>query len=101
VERKFIFDEAGLKAFARRLKEVRKMKKLSQEELALRAGLTLSQIARIETARINPTLSTIFRIARTLDIELSELFDFTLPAEGDSRRKYLIKDDDIHLAAEE
>jgi transcriptional regulator with XRE-family HTH domain len=101
VERKFIFDEAGLKAFARRLKEVRKMKKLSQEELALRAGLTLSQIARIETARINPTLSTIFRIARTMDIELSELFDFTLPAEDDSRRKYLIKDDDIHLAAEE
>jgi transcriptional regulator with XRE-family HTH domain len=101
VERKFIFDEAGLKAFAKRLKEVRKMKKLSQEELALRAELTLSQIARIETARINPTLSTIFRIARTLDIELSELFDFTLPVEDDSQRKYLIKDEDLHVAAEE
>ena len=101
VERKFIFDEAGLKAFAKRLKEVRKIKNLSQEELALRAELSLSQIARIETARINPTLSTIFRIARTLDIELPELFNFKLPVNDDSRRKYLIKDDDFRIAAEE
>ena len=101
MERKFIFDEAGLKAFAKRLKEVRKIKNFSQEELALSADLSLSQIARIETARINPTLSTIFRIARTLDIELSELFDFKLPAKEDSRRKYSIDDDDFHIAAEE
>jgi transcriptional regulator with XRE-family HTH domain len=101
VERKFIFDEAGLKAFAKRLKEVRKMKNLSQEELALRTELTLSQIARIETAKINTTLSTVFRIARILDIELPELFDFKLPANDNSRGKYTIKDDNINIAAEE
>jgi len=79
VERKLIFDEAGLKAFAQRLKTIRKIRNLTQEELASRSGLTLSQIARIETARTNPTLSTVFRIARTMDIRLTELFDFDLP----------------------
>jgi transcriptional regulator with XRE-family HTH domain len=82
VERKLIFDEAGLRAFALRLKEVRKMKHFTQEELAYQSGLALSQIARIETARTNPTLSTIFRIARTMDVKLQELFHFDLPPEN-------------------
>jgi transcriptional regulator with XRE-family HTH domain len=81
VERKLIFDEAGLNVFAKRLKEVRKSKNLSQEELAYKSGLSLSQIARIETAKTNPTLSTIFRIARTMEIQLWELFHFELPGE--------------------
>ena len=78
MKRKLIFDEAGLKAFAYRLKEVREKKKVTQEALAYKSGLALSQIARIETARINPTLSTAFAIARALDVSLPELFDFEL-----------------------
>ena len=101
MERKYIFDEAGLRAFAKRLKQVRKMKNISQEELALKAELSLSQIARIETARINPTLSTVFRITRTLDIELSELFNFKLPAESKLAGKYFIKASDSRMVAED
>ena len=81
MERIKIFNESGLKLFAQRLKEVRKLKNFTQEELAYQSGLTLSQIARIETARINPTLSTIFKIATTMDVKLVELFDFELPKE--------------------
>jgi len=77
-KRQLIFDEAGLKAFAEQLKAVRKRLGVTQEELAYSSGLALSQIARIETAKINPTLSTIFTITRTLNIELKELFDFSL-----------------------
>lgn len=51
---------------------------MTQEDLAYKSGLALSQIARIETARTNPTLSTIFSIARALEIDLKELFDFEL-----------------------
>ncbi|MDL2141793.1 helix-turn-helix transcriptional regulator [Flavobacterium tructae] len=76
--RKLIFDQEGLELLAKRLKEIRAEKRISQEELAYRSEITLSQIARIETVRINPTVSTIFKIARTLDIPLSELFDFKL-----------------------
>ncbi|MFN7012684.1 MAG: helix-turn-helix domain-containing protein [Bacteroidia bacterium] len=78
-KRKLIFDEEGLSAFAKHLKSVRKKSGFTQESLAYESGLSLSQIARIETARINPTLSTIFTIARTLNISLKELFDFKLP----------------------
>ncbi|MBF4519394.1 helix-turn-helix transcriptional regulator [Flavobacterium sp. ANB] len=70
---------AGLQLLAKRLKEIRSEKGLSQEELAYRSEITLSQIARIETIRINPTVSTIFKIARTLEVPLSELFNFELP----------------------
>lgn len=49
---------------------------MSQEDLAYTSGLSLSQIARIETARTNPTLCTLVVIAKTLKIHPSELMDF-------------------------
>jgi len=81
VKRKHIYNQNGVTALAKRIKEVRKLRNFTQEELAYRSGLTLSQIARIETARTNPTISTIFKIAKTLDISLAELFDFDIPGE--------------------
>ena len=77
-DRKLIFDDQGIKAFAIQLKKVRLREGYTQNQLAFESGLTLSQIARIETARINPTLSTIFVLARTLNVRLSDLFDFDL-----------------------
>lgn len=76
--RKLIFDKEGLQLLAKRLKEIRAEKGISQEELAYRADMTLSQIARIETVKINPTVSTIFKIARALEVPLSDLFNFEL-----------------------
>ncbi|RTY86206.1 helix-turn-helix domain-containing protein [Flavobacterium sp. GT3R68] len=76
--RKLIFDEDGLQLLAKRLKEIRNKKGISQEELAYRSEITLSQIARIETVRINPTISTIFKITRALEVPLAELFNFEL-----------------------
>jgi len=78
-KRKLIFDQKGLQIFALQLKKVREDQELTQEQLAFESGIALSQIARIETAKINPTLSTIFAITRTLNIPLSTLFDFELP----------------------
>ena len=76
-KRKLIFDEEGLKLLAQRLKQLRSEKKITQEELAYRSELTLSQIARIETVKINPTVSTMIQIAKALDVSLSELFDYS------------------------
>ena len=76
--RTFIFDEEGLQLLAKRLKEIRAEKGISQEELAYRSELTLSQIARIETTKTNPTISTLFKIIRTLEISPSDLFNFEL-----------------------
>jgi len=77
--RKQLFDEAGLKAFAIQLKKVRDERGLTQADLSHNAGVSLSQVGRIETANINPTLSTIFQIARALDVSPSKLFEFKLP----------------------
>ena len=81
--RKKIFDEDGVKVFAVQLIKIRINRGYTQSQLAFESGLSLSQIARIETARINPTLSTVFTLARTLDIPLKELFDFELPSVRD------------------
>ncbi len=78
--RKKIFDEDGVKTFAIQLIKIRTSRGFTQSQLAFESGLSLSQIARIETARINPTISTIIILARTLDIPLKELFDFELPS---------------------
>ena len=78
LSRTFTFDEEGLRLLAKRLKEIRAEKGISQEELAYRSELTLSQIARIETVKTNPTISTIFKLIRTLEITPSEFFNFEL-----------------------
>ena len=63
-------------AFGQNLKKIRESKGLSQEELTYRADLTLSQIGRIERGEINTTINTVNRIAKALDIEIRNLFDF-------------------------
>lgn len=78
--RKQVYDESGLIAFANQLKSIRKKKGFTQNQLAYESGLSLSQIARIETAKINPTLSTVFTLVRTMEIPLNELFNFELPS---------------------
>ena len=69
----------ALLLFGMRVRELRSEKGISQEELAYRSELTLSQIARIETLKTNPTISTLFKIIRTLEIKPSYLFNFDLP----------------------
>jgi transcriptional regulator with XRE-family HTH domain len=61
LSRIYTFDEEGLRLLSKRLKEIRSEKGISQEELAYRSDLTLSQIARIETLKTNPTISTLFK----------------------------------------
>lgn len=77
-KRELIFDEEGLRKLADQLKVVRKRMGFTQEKLAYESDLALSQIARIETMRTNPTVSTMFKIARTLGVPVSDLFEFKL-----------------------
>lgn len=79
-KRTLIFDREGIKLLAVQIKNARHEKEYTQRQLAFEAGLSRSQIDRIENGHINPTVSTIFAIARTLEIPLSELFQFELPS---------------------
>lgn len=60
--------------FGAKVRAVRKMKGLSQEQLAFKADLHRTYIGMIERAEKNITLINIEKIANALDIELSEIF---------------------------
>jgi transcriptional regulator with XRE-family HTH domain len=69
-----IRDGAVMTRFGDRLRTVRKEKGLSQKELAVKAGLSTSQIARMETGKLNTTISTLVTVSNALNIELSGFF---------------------------
>ena len=56
-----------------RLRLLRTAKKLSLEQLAYEAEVEISQIHRIEKAKINPTYTTLLALAAGLEITISEL----------------------------
>jgi len=58
---------------AARLKALRATRGLSQEQLAERAGISRTYLARLETARQDPTLSTMERLAKALKVAVAEL----------------------------
>ena len=56
--------------------EIRKEKKITQEDLVALTGFDLKQIGRIERGESNPTISSIQAIAKALNVEPKELFNF-------------------------
>lgn len=50
--------------------EARLAKKLTQEELAVKAGVAQTTIARLESGTNNPTIATVSRVASVLGKEL-------------------------------
>jgi transcriptional regulator with XRE-family HTH domain len=61
--------------FGLRVREIRKEKKLSQEELSFNADLHRTYIGMIERAEKNITLINIEKIANALNVDIKELFD--------------------------
>jgi transcriptional regulator with XRE-family HTH domain len=68
-------NEKFLKRFGKNLKKAREGRKMTQEDLADKSGLALSQIARIETGRLNTSISTVNVILTALNAKANELFD--------------------------
>lgn len=55
------------------LRESRKQRGITQEELAQRSGVNRKTIGRIERGRGKPTVRTLEKLARALDVSLREL----------------------------
>lgn len=64
---------ATLIKFGHKVREVRLSKGLSQEELAELAGVHRTYIGMVERAEKNITLSNIEKIAKALNLDISEL----------------------------
>ncbi len=63
-----------LVAFGDKVRELRKEKGISQEELSYKADLHRTYIGMIERAEKNLTLTNIEKIANALSIEIKDLF---------------------------
>jgi DNA-binding XRE family transcriptional regulator len=66
---------AGINAFGLHLRELRKQKKLSQQELADHADIAKTTLQRIEWGDMAPTLDILISICRALAIQMSEMMD--------------------------
>jgi putative transcriptional regulator len=59
------------------IKELRKQKKLSQEELALAVGTTRQTITSIECGKYTASLVLAYKIAKYFELRIEEVFDFS------------------------
>lgn len=64
------------KLLGQRIKELREKKGWSQADLARQAGKDRQAIEIIENGKVNPTVYSLFEIAKVLDVSLSELLNF-------------------------
>ncbi len=59
---------------SKRIRIERERRGLSQQQLADKAGISRGYLARLETARQDPTVGTVEKVARALRIKLADLF---------------------------
>ena len=65
-----------LKLFGKRIKELRKKKGYTQEQLSEKIGLFQKQIGNIETGTCFTTMNNLEKLSEILDVDVKDLFDF-------------------------
>jgi transcriptional regulator with XRE-family HTH domain len=58
---------------ATRIKALRERRRLSQEALAAKAGISRGYLARLETGRHDPTVGTVEKLAKALRVKVADL----------------------------
>jgi transcriptional regulator with XRE-family HTH domain len=62
------------KSFGNRLREIRESKELTQRQFAKSLNIDAFYVSRLENNRINPTLSTIRKLADALGVGVRDFF---------------------------
>ncbi|WP_108245958.1 helix-turn-helix domain-containing protein [Muricauda brasiliensis] len=65
-----------IRDFGMNLKALREERNLSQTKLEAIAGLSKNQVWRIENGEVNTTISNLKLLAKALEVDVKELFDF-------------------------
>ena len=76
-----------------RLQGIRKLKGLSQRELAKRAGVTNSTISMIEKNSVSPSISSLKKVLSGIPMSLVEFFSLDMEEENSTQVVY--KADDL------
>lgn len=75
-KKSFKYDKILCKKFGRKIVQLRKNANFTQDELAFRVNISPSYMSAIERGITDCTISTAKRLAKSLEIPLTELFDF-------------------------
>lgn len=62
------------KQLGQRIRDLRNERRMSQEELSFKAGISPAHLGQIERATKNPTIDTVAKIAAALTIPITALF---------------------------
>jgi transcriptional regulator with XRE-family HTH domain len=68
-------DKASIERTAARLRKARLAKKLTQVEVAKKAGISENHYAQIERGEKNPTISTFSNIIKAIGVSSAEILD--------------------------
>ena len=61
-------------AIGKVIKHVRGIRELTQKEVAVSIGMDAGQYSRLENGAVDPSINTLRRVVKALEISLSELF---------------------------
>lgn len=64
------------KYFGQRLKELRKSKNYTQEQLAEKIGMDTQNLCKMENGNHFPQFKNLYKIAQALEIDIKDLFDY-------------------------
>lgn len=75
----------------KRIQDLRKSRKMSQEQLAEKMGISPKYLSSIERGKENPTLDTFIKLAAALETEIAELFDIAAEKSPKELRGFISK----------
>lgn len=74
-----------------KIKTFRTNKGLSQKEVAVSIGIDQAQYSRIESDKVEPTLSSLRKIAKALGVKVVEFFNEEKPVDVNSYDKNVVE----------
>jgi len=83
-------EEEQLKFVIGRIKEIRRQKRVSQLELSTISNLSQSFLASVENGKKQPSVLTLLRIAKALDVNPKIFFPETVPQSKDETKEVII-----------
>ena len=72
----YVTDKELQRKFGKRVRYLRRDRDMTQEQLAELADLSVNFISQIERGYSSPSLETIIKFAKALEVDVGELFKF-------------------------
>jgi len=76
----------GLPLIGKNIQKIRKQQQLTLDVLSERSGVSKAMLSQIESEKVNPTVATVWKIARGLEVELDAL----LKGKSENIRKFIV-----------